>query len=159
MATLNKFFTNILLLGLAISFVTYLFGVFNFVPMVQSPFVSLTKWEGWFDINIYNILFVSAAAAVTGITALLTRSGTYALYAMLLTALGLIIKPVQDIVLAIPNALASWLPQETNPFAYTNGVFDSTYTGINPVVFVVKLIYIFFAFWFILGLVIQRDIG
>jgi hypothetical protein len=159
MATLNKFFTNILLLGLAVSFITYLFGAFNFDPMVQSPFVSLSTWQGWFDINIYNILFASAAAAITGVTALLTRSGTYAIYGMLLTALGIIIKPVQDIVLAIPNAVGTWLPPEANPLAYNNGVFDSTYSGINPIIAVIKLIYIFAAFWFIIGLVIQRDIG
>ena len=159
MATLNKFFTNLLILGLAMSIVTYLFAAFQFDPQVQSPFIQLSTWQGWFDINIYNILFASAAAAITGVTALLTRSGTYAIYAMLLTALGLIIKPVQDIVLAIPNAIGSWLPKEANPLAYTNGIFDSTYTGINPIVVVIKLIYIFAAFWFILSLVIQRDVG
>ena len=159
MATLNKFFTNLLLLGLAISIVTYLFGAFNFDPMVQSPFIDLNKWQGWFGIDIYNILFASAAAAVAGVTALLLRSGTYAIYAMLIAALGIIIKPVQDIVLAIPNAIGTWLPSSANPLAYNNGVFNPDYTGINPIIVVIKLIYIFAAFWFLIGLVIQRDIG
>jgi hypothetical protein len=113
----------------------------------------------WFNIEPLNLAFTGIAAAAIGITSYLFRSGTYAIYALLITVLGMIISPIQTFILAIPNALSVWLPPEANPLAYTNGVFDSTYSGINPITSVISLIFLFAAYWFIVGLVIQRDLG
>jgi hypothetical protein len=151
-------FVNVLILGLAISIVTYLFGVYNVDPNTHFPFTPLKAWTDWFSITPLGLLLTGAGAAVTGLIMLLTRQGTYAIYAMLITGLGLIIRPIQEIVTAIPTAISMWLPTSTNPLAYTNGVFNPNYTGLNPIVVVIDLIFLFAAFWFILTLVIQRDI-
>lgn len=157
MTMLNTLFKDLILLSLALTIATYLIGAFNIDPQVQSPTVTLSTWQGWFSINLYSGLF-GAGAAVIGLASLLTRSGTYAIYATLLAALGMIIKPIQDIVLAIPNFIALLLPKETNPLAYTNGVYDPSYSGINPIIAVVTLIYGFAAFWFLFSILTQRDI-
>lgn len=150
MATLNKFFTNLLILGLAINCVLYLFGAFNFDPQVQYP-GELSAMTSWFNIEPFNLLFTGATAAIVGVAALLLRQGTYAIYAMLLTALGMIIAPIQAFILAIPNALSAWLPASTNP--------NPTLFPINPIIVVVSLLFAFGAYWFIFGLVLQRDLG
>jgi hypothetical protein len=150
MATLNKFFTNILIFGLAMNVILYIFGAFNFDPQVQYP-GSLSTMTSWFNLSPFNLLFTGATAAVVGVASLLLRQGTYAIYAMLLAALGMVIGPVQAFILAIPNAIGMWLPASTNP--------NPTLFPINPIVVVVGLIFSFAAYWFIFGLVIQRDLG
>jgi len=150
MAALNKFFTNLLILGLAINAALYLFGAFNFDPQVQIP-GSLSTMTSWFNLSPFNLLFTGATAAVVGVAALLLRSGTYAIYAMLIAALGMIIAPVQSFVMAIPNLLGLLLPAATNP--------NPTLFPINPITVVISLFFAFGAYWFIFGLVIQRDIG
>lgn len=158
MATLNKLFTNILILGLAINIILYLFGVFDFNPQVHYQ-GELSAMTSWFNLEPFNLLFTGATAAVVGVASLLLRQGTYAIYAMLIAALVMIISPVQAFILAIPNAIGSWLPPETNPLAYTNGVFDPTSTAINPITIVISLIFAFAAYWFIFGFVVQREIN
>ena len=150
MATLNKLFTNILIFGICMNIVLYLFGAFDFDPQVQYP-GSLSTMTSWFDLSPFNLLFTGATAAVVGVASLLLRQGTYAVYAMLLAALGMVISPIQSFILAIPNALSVWLPASTNP--------NPTLFPINPIIVVVSLIFAFAAYWFIFGLVIQRDLG
>jgi hypothetical protein len=157
MATLNKFFTNILLFGLSVNIAIFLFSAFKFDPQYSMPFMDLTKWSGWFNFSPWNILFTSASIAGITLASILLRSNTYAIYALLLAALGFVIQPVYQFMTAIPNALAAFLPDSTNPnFTVVNGV--TTY-GPNPLIAVILLIFAFFAFWFIFGLVVQRDIG
>jgi hypothetical protein len=148
---LNKLFTNILIFGLALNSAIFLFGAFGFDPQVQMTFANLSTWTGWFNLSPFNILFTGAAATIIGLAALLTRNGTYAIYAMLLAALGMIITPVQQFVTAIPTAIGTLIPPETNP--------NPTLFPINPLVVVINLVFLFAAFWFIFGLVVQRDIG
>lgn len=150
MASLNKLFTNILIFGVCMNIVLYLFGAFNFDPQVQYP-GSLSSMTSWFNLSPFNLLFTGATAAVVGVASLLLRQGTYAIYAMLLAALGMVIGPVQSFILAIPNALSVWLPSSTNP--------NPALFPINPIIVVVSLIFAFAAYWFIFGLVIQRDLG
>jgi hypothetical protein len=150
MATLNKFFTNLLILGLSVNIVLYLFGAFNFDPQVQIP-GSLSTMTSWFNLTPFNLLFTGATAAIVGVAALLLRQGTYAIYAMLLAALGMVISPVSAFILAVPNLLGMLLPAATNP--------NPTLFPINPIIVVVSLIFAFAAYWFIFGLVIQRDLG
>jgi hypothetical protein len=150
MAPLNKLFTNILIFGVCMNIVLYLFGAFNVDPQIQYP-GSLSTMTSWFNLTPFNLLFTGATAAVIGISALLLRQGQYAIYAMLLTALGMILAPVQAFILAIPNALSMWLPASTNP--------NPALFPINPIIVVVSLIFAFSAYWFIFGLVIQRDLG
>lgn len=151
-------FVNLMLLGLAMSIAIYIFGVYNIDPQVHFPFTPLQNWTDWFSITPWGLLITGVGTVLAGLVAVLFRQGTYAIYAMLIAALGLIITPIQQIVTAIPTAIGMWLPAEANPLAYTNGVYNSSYTGANPIVIVLDLLFIFAAFWFIFGLVIQRDV-
>ena len=72
---------------------------------------------------------------------MLTRSGTFAIYATLLSAILMILGPVQNFILVIPNMISTLLP-----------------AGAEPIGVVISVIFAFSAFWFIFGLVIQRDV-
>lgn len=157
-ARLNVLFVNILILGLSISVVTYLFGIYNVDPQIHFPFTPLKNWTDWFNITPLGLMLTGLGTVIAGLVSVLLRSGTYAVYAMLIAALGLIITPIQQIVTAIPTAISMWLPNEANPLAYTNGIYDSSYTGLNPITIVISLLFMFAAFWFILSLVVQRDL-
>lgn len=149
MVQLNGLFKNILLFGLCINVAIYLMGAFNIDPQYQLP-GSLSTLTSWFDLSPFNLMFTGATAAVIGLASLLLRNGTYAIYAMLLAALGMIIAPVQAFIMAIPNLLGALLPAETNP--------NPALFPINPIIVVIGLIYAFAAYWFIFGLVVQRDV-
>lgn len=147
---LNKTFINLLIFGLALNCVIYLFGAFQINPPGYStPFMDLSTWSGWFNFTPWGMLFTAASIAGMTFAAILLRQSTYAIYALLLGALGLIIKPVADFILAIPNAIGKWLPDSTNPI----------YPLPNPIIVVILLLFSFMAFWFIFGLVIQRDVN
>ena len=135
------------------SIVIYLFGVYDFVPNVHFPFTPLQNWTDWFSITPWGLLITGVGTVLAGLVAVLFRQGTYAIYAMLIAALGLIITPIQNIVTAIPTAIGMWLPDSTNPLPAVNGVYPT-----NPIILVIDLLFIFAAFWFIFGLVIQRDV-
>ena len=157
MATLNKMFTNILLFGLAVNSAIFIMAAFHFDPQYSIPFMNLTTWQGWFNFSPWNILFTSASIAGITLASILLRQNTYAIYALLLAALGLVIRPVYEFMTAIPTALGALLPNSTNPnYTIVNG---SPVYGPNPLIAVILLIFAFFAFWFIFGLVIQRDVG
>lgn len=153
---LNRFFTNILIFGLVLNCALYLFDAFTFDPQYHIA-GSITDFQSWFNLSPYNLLFTGATAAIVGVAALLLRQGTYAIYAMLLAALGMVIVPVQNFVLAIPNLVGAMLPNETNPLPPITT--DPLVYPPNPIIVVISLIYLFAAYWFIFGLVIQRDIG
>lgn len=147
---LSKFFTNLLVLGLCINCALYIFGAFNIDPQYQVP-GSLSAMTSWFDLSPFNLMFTGATAVAIGLAALLLRQGTYAIYAMLLWALGMVIVPIQSFILAIPNLLGALLPASTNP--------DPTLFPINPITVVISLLFAFGAYWFLFGLVIQRDLS
>ena len=148
MAQLNKFFTNILIFGLSLNIICFLYGAFKFDPQVQTV-GSLSAMTTWFNLTPFTALFSAGAAGVIGVVSLLLKQGTYAIFAMLITALTMIIGPVQAFVLAVPNTIGAWIPANANPTPGT----------INPITAVISLLFIFSAYWFIFGLVIQRDIG
>jgi hypothetical protein len=155
---LNKLFTDLLIFGLCVNISIYLLSVFNLLPVTMTA-VNLSDWTSWFNISAWNILLTGATTIGIGLASILLRQGVYAVYAMLLTALSMIITPISGFLLAFPNLIGTMLPPETNPLAYTNGVFNASYVGLNPIVIVVSLIYAFAAYWFIFGLVIQRDVA
>jgi hypothetical protein len=157
-ARLNILFVNLLILGLTISIVTYLFGVYNVVPNVHFQFTQLQSWTDWFSFTPLTLLLTGVGTVIAGLVSVLLKANTYAIYAMLIAALGLIIRPIQEILTAIPTAIGLWLPNEANPFAYTNGIYNPNYTGLNPITVVVSALFLFAGFWFVLSLVIQRDL-
>ena len=150
---LNKLFLNIFIFGLSLNIVIFLFGVFGVDPQVKMPFMDLSTWSSWFPVSAWEWLLTGAAIAGITLAAVLLRQGTYAIYALLIAALGLILKPVREFILAIPNAIGAWLPDSTNPLPPVGGVYPP-----NPITVVIIAIFSFAAFWFIFGLVIQRDV-
>jgi hypothetical protein len=111
---------------------------------------SISTMTSWFNLSPFNLLFTGATAAVVGVAALLLRQGTYAIFATLIAALGMIITPISAFIMAIPNLLGALLPASTNP--------NPALFPINPIIIVIGLIYAFAAYWFIFGLVVQRDV-
>jgi hypothetical protein len=146
-----KLFINFLVYGVSLEAVCYLFWSFNvFGGMIQYPFGSaadLNSFSNMFSLTSYNALLGIGGAALIGLAALLLRQGTYALYAMLLWAIGMFFNVVKGVVLAIPNTVSALLPVETNP----------TPGGINPIYTIVVFIVTFAGFMYLFGLVIQRD--
>lgn len=149
MPVLNGFFGKILLFGFLFNCVLWIFSAFQVDPQVQVG-VSLTDWTSWFNLSPFNLMFATGTAAVIGVAALLLRQGTYALYAMLIAGITMIIGPIQNFIMAIPNTLSLLIPASTNP--------NPALFAENPILIVIRLIFAFAAYWFIFGLVIQRDI-
>ena len=122
MATLNKLFTNLLILGMSINIALYLFGAFSIDPQVQIP-GSLSTMTSWFNLSPFNLLFTGATAAVVGVAALLLRQGTYAIYALLISAIGVFFNVVKGFVFAVPNVISALFPgSPTGPITYVVGV-------------------------------------
>ncbi len=153
MATLNKFFAEIFILSFCINAILYLFGTFHVMPTVSMGYTDLSTWQGWFNLSAFDILFAGGTATLVGISALLLRNGTFAIYATLITAIGMILAPVKGVITAIPTLIGSLLPDSTNPLPAVNGVYP-----MNPIVAVVNAFVVLGAFWFFFGLVIQRDV-
>ena len=80
----------------------------------------------------------------------LNISTKYAIYAMLLWAIGCMFKVVQTFVLVIPNTIGALLPEATNP--------NPALFPINPLIILVSLFFTFGAWIFMFELVIQRPV-
>jgi hypothetical protein len=80
---------------------------------------------------------------------LLLKQGTYAVYAMLLWAIGVMFNLISTFLLVIPNTLSALLPASTNP--------NPDLFPVNPLIVVIVLIFTFGAWWYMFGLTIQRD--
>ena len=150
-----RLFYDMMLVGISVQLAAYVLWAFNIYgamgigyPFGNAP-QQLSTLQGWFDLSVYNALLGIGGAAVIGVAALLLRQGTYALYAMLIFAIGMFIPIVKNFVLAVPNTVAALLPVETNP---TPGL-------INPIQLVIGLMVLFAGFIFIFEMVIQRNIS
>ena len=146
---LNNFFSTLLVIGLLFNCSLYLLNAFEVLPTVSIPIqTDFTTWEGWFSLDnlAYKVLGIGALAI--SVVALLFKANTYAIYALLIVGLGCVIQPIQEFIFVIPNTLGLLLPEAANP---TPGL-------VNPIIAVFGVIFGFFAFWFILSIVIQRDV-
>ena len=147
-----RLFYNIMVLAICIQLVSYSLWSFNFFGgLIQYPFGSATdlnNLSNMFSITSFNALLGIGGAALIGLAALLLRQGTYALYAMLLWAIGVFFNIVKGFVLAIPNTVAALLPSSTNPGS-----------GVNPLQVVIGFIVLFAGFMFLFEMVIQRNVS
>lgn len=78
----------------------FTFGVTEYGLATAQPSIF-----GIFQLNVITAALVGTGALAIGIGAILTRSGTYALYALLIYGIGVFITQVQDFVLAIPRLI------------------------------------------------------
>jgi hypothetical protein len=133
----------------ASAYLIYVFGVFN--GIIVYPFGNmsdLSTIQGWFSLNAYSAILGIGGAALIGLAGLLLRQGVYAIYAMLIWAIGMFISIVKDVILVIPNTIAAIIPASANPLS----------SGPNPIQLVVGLFVIFAGFMYLFEMVIQRNV-
>ena len=158
-----KLFANTLYFGLSLQLAAYLLWAFQvFGPAINYPIQvnisTLFSVNGFFDLSAFNAIIGIGGASAIMLAGILTRTGTYAIYAVLLWGIGVFINFVKTFFLAIPNTIAALLPAESNPFAYINGVYDPALASTpNPIFIVISVIFAFGAFMYIFGLVFQRE--
>ncbi|MFA5366220.1 MAG: hypothetical protein WC325_13645 [Candidatus Bathyarchaeia archaeon] len=146
-----KLFINYLILGVSVQAVCYLFWAFNlFGGLIEYPLGDVSSLSTLFSIDTFSVLIGIGGAIGIGLAALLLKQGTYAIYAMLLWAIGCMFKVVQTFVLVIPNTIGALLPASTNP--------NPALFPVNPILVVVSLFFALGAWLFMFGLVIQRDV-
>ena len=152
---MSKLFVNALVFGLALQMTCYLFWAFDvFGGLIAYPIAnsaSMASLTGWFDISAFSILVGIGGSIAIGIAGLLLRQGTYAIYAVLLWAIGNFFQFVRDFFLSIPNTISALIPASTNP---NPGLF-----AVNPIMVVVSSIFAFGAFMYMFGLVFQREMA
>jgi hypothetical protein len=150
---MSKLFMNALVFGIALQMTCYLFWAFNvFGGLVVYPISSastMSGMAGWFDISAFSVLVGVGGSIAIGIAGLLLRQGTYAIYAVLLWAIGNFFPFVRDFFLTIPNTISALIPSVTNP--------NPTLFPINPIMIVISSIFAFGAFMYMFGLVFQRE--
>jgi hypothetical protein len=146
---MSKLFINALIFGIAFQLSCYMFWAFSsFAGFIQYPFGSaadVTNLQNIFSLNVWSVL-VTGVGVATSIIMLLMRQGTYALYALLIFAIGIFFPIVSTFVLAVPNTIAG--------LAASMGL-SAAITG--PISTVIGVICVFGGFMYMFGLVIQRD--
>lgn len=143
-------FINMLFLAVALSSACFLCSAFKvFGDTLTYPMGSaadMLTLNNLFQLTPFTALMgVGGAAAVT-IIGILTRSGTYALYAVLIFGIGAFFPILQHFVLAVPNTIYAIL----------------TVTGlgadiVNPLVTTVGLWALVWGALYMFGIVFQRD--
>jgi hypothetical protein len=144
---------SILVFGVALQLVSYLLWSFNvFAGMIQYPFgtaADMNNMQNMFKLDVWMAL-ISGTGVVIGVAALLLRQGTYALYALLIFAIGVFYRVIVPFLIVIPNTVAALLPASTNPLGPNT---------INPIQVALGLIVGFAIFIFMFELVVQRKIS
>jgi len=148
---MSKLFWSLLWFGICVQAAAYITWAYRFFgdSVVYPITTDAANVLGVFTITPYTLMFCGAGAAAIGLGAIVTRSGTYALYAVLIWAIGCFITNVSGFFLAIPNTLGALLPASTNP--------DPAAFSVHPVV---QLLVIFatISLWVLLfGYAMQRE--
>lgn len=148
---ISKLFWSMLWFGICLQIAAYLTYAYRFFgDNIVYPITSTANILGVFSIDVYTIAFTGAGAAAITLGAIITRQGTYALYATLIWGIGCFIVNVKDFFLAIPNTIGALIPMDTNPD-------PSTYL-IHPLVSVLA-VFATIAIWCTLfGFAMQRDV-
>lgn len=106
-----RFAYNILLLGLALQMFAYLgqqFGFFFYTFDNPATISAEAPVFGLFAINEITAAILGGGIIAIGVGAIITRSGTYALYSLLIFGIGIFVSQVQDFFLAIPKLLLNF---------------------------------------------------
>ena len=138
---------NLILFSFALQIFAYLGQVFNIFYPFNFGVNTSTPFLGIFNIDLITVAIVGSGAVAIGIGAILTRSGTYALYALLVFGIGVLISQVQPFIMAIPNLL------KLIPFPNFPGTDISTAVPIMG--FLTGLI-IYAWGWFLIEMITQR---
>jgi glucan phosphoethanolaminetransferase (alkaline phosphatase superfamily) len=114
---MSKLFWSLLWFGICLQIAAYLAWAYDFFggTMACPITTDAANVLGVFTITPYTVMFAGAGAAAIGLGAIVTRSGTYALYAVMIWAIGCFITNVSGFFLAIPNTIGALIPAVTNP--------------------------------------------
>jgi hypothetical protein len=141
-----RMFYDILLFSFCLNISAYLLPFFIALP-VSTPLSSdPTGFTTTFSVETFTYLTVGGAAI--GLAALLFRQGVYALYALLLWAVGVLLPIVRNFLLAVPILLDAVFPKESNPL----------YPAPNPIALAITAAITFAGFWFLMEFVTQRNV-
>jgi hypothetical protein len=142
---------NALFFGVALQIICYLVWAFDvFGGLMVYPYgdvAALTGDGGIFNLDVYNTLIGIGGGIAIGLAGLLLKQGVYAVFAMLLWAIGCITNVINSFFLAIPNTIASFIPESTNPLP----------GQVHPFTVVIGIIFAVAAWLYLFGLVIQRE--
>jgi hypothetical protein len=145
-----KLFISALVFGVALQVTCYLFWAFDvFGGIISYPLGDVSSINDVFSLNVNSGLLAIVGVSVIGIAALLLRQGTYAIYAMIIFAIGCMFEVFQTFFLAIPNVIGALIPVEANP--------NPSAFSVNPIIIAISAIFLFSAWMYFFGLVIQRD--
>lgn len=135
--------------GFAFQLAAAVFWTFNVVPYVNYPLGNINDLTNFFSITPFDLMFTGSGIVVIGLAGLLLRQGTYAIYAILIWAIGTIIPLIRNFFLAIPNTIGGLLNLVTASYA------DAA-TYVTVIVAVFSAIFVFAGFWWLFGLATQR---
>lgn len=145
-----KLFYGALVFGVSLQVTCYLFWAFDFFgDLISYPLGDVSSLQNVFSIDGYTVLIGIGGGIAIGLASLLLRQGTNAIYALLIWAIGCIFSVIRSFFLVIPNVIGAFFPPETNPNPAT--------FGTNPIIVVIGIIFVFGAWMYLFGLVIQRD--
>ena len=145
---MGNLFYNMMIFGIALQLSAYLVWASGVVSgVMQFPlgnYSDLMNLNNMFSLNLWSGL-VGLAGVGIGLAALLLKSGTYAIYAVLLFAFGVFFNVVKGFVLAIPNLISA--------LAVAAGLSSSV---TSPIAIFVGVIVVFGGFIYLFELAIQR---
>lgn len=142
---------EILPLFVSLQLICYLFWSFNiFGGLLQYPLGDASQISSLQAMFTPTILSGVIGGSILGISlaALLLRQGTFPIYAMLLLGLTCIFPIVSSFLLTVPNTIAALLPEAINPIP----------GAPNPISVVIVIIVGYAIFWWLFGLIVQRDV-
>lgn len=145
-----KVFISALIFGVALQVVCYLFWAFDFFGgTITYPLGDVSSITNIFSLNLNSGLLAIVGMSVIGLAAFLLHQGSNAIYAMVIFAIGCMFTVFQTFFLAIPNVIGSLIPPEANP--------NPSAFAVNPIIVAISAIFLFSAWMYFFGLVIQKD--
>ena len=145
-----KLFISSLIFLVALQITCYLFWAFNFFGgLVEYPLGDISSLQTLFVVDKDTIILAIIGGTAIGFASLILRQGINAVYATIIWAVGCMFTVFRTFFLAIPNTIGALFPPETNP--------NPVLFPINPFVVVISFVFLFGAWWFFFGLVVQRD--
>jgi hypothetical protein len=140
----SSLFYSLLLFGICVQLSAYCIWSFNvFGDLVQYPLGSaddINNLNNMFSLSLWSGL-VGGTGIIISVAALLLKQGTFAVYALLLFAIGVFFNVVKGFVFAIPNVISAIIPSSW---------------GGGPLQVVVGVIVLFAGFMYVFELAIQR---
>lgn len=152
---------NWIFLIVALQSACFLFASFDVYPGLEYPIgapSTMLDLSSYFDferLGFLTLIGFGGGAIAASVTGILTRNGTFAVYAMAIFGFGSFIPVIQYFVLAIPNTLGALV----NATMINSVIIDSAGTSAwTPILTTLGLWAAVWGALFVFGLIFQRDI-